>query len=89
MKFIDKEGQVQDGTLLTDEQFVQRERLITYFHEEVCGGNYHSSYGKDVRECVTLANAFVTGAIAKAANTEPIPSPEESHPSPFPTGVEA
>jgi hypothetical protein len=38
---------------------------------------------------VTLANAFVTGAIAKAANTEPIPDPEDLHPSPFPTGVEA
>jgi hypothetical protein len=89
MKFIDNKGLVQEGTRLTDEQVVQRERLITYFHEEACGGNYHSSYGKDVRKCVTLANAFVTGAIAKAANTEPIPDPEESHPSPFPTGVEA
>jgi hypothetical protein len=80
MKFIDNEGQVQDGILLTNEQATQRERLITYFHEEACGGSYHASYDHGQKKCVKLANDFITGAIAKAANTEPIPEPEIEQP---------
>lgn len=76
VKFLTEEGKIEEGTPLTDEQVGQRERMITWFHEEACGGAYHGVYGD--KKCETLANAYVTGVMAKAAIPEaaPIPEPE-------------
>ena len=67
MKFIDEKGKLCEGTPITDEQAIQRERLIRYFHHEACEDAYHGSYGN--RPCENLALAFLTGEIQKAADT--------------------
>ena len=72
--FLNDDGLVQTGTLLSDEQAAQRERLIAYFHKEACDGKYHPSY--DQKRCIALANDFITGAIYRAANAEVAPEVE-------------
>ena len=89
MKFINVEGEITEEVPLTNEAVRQRENLVEYFHLEACSDNYHSSYERGQRKCEKLANAFVTGEIHTAANKRPEPSPEDEHPSPNPTGVEA
>ena len=59
MKFLTAKGKIEDGTPLTDEQVNQRERLISYFHDQACDNGYHGTYSE--KKCETLANAFVTG----------------------------
>src|ERR1035437_8155537 len=68
MKFLTEKGKIEEGTPLTDEQVSQRTNLIGYFHETACENAYHGTYS--ARPCENLANAFVTGAIAEAANKQ-------------------
>lgn len=62
MKFINKDGEVVDGTPLNDEQVKLREQIRKYVHEKVCGGRYHSSYDRTTGGliCENVANYFVT-----------------------------
>ena len=86
MKFITEDGKIEEGIPLTEEQVAQRERLIAYFHEEACSNGYHTC--RETKRCETLATAFVTGAIAAAANKQPEPEPAPV-PVPEPSTVEA
>lgn len=88
MKFINKDGKIEEGIPLTEQQVRWRKNLVEYFHLEACNGSYHAYYESSPRKCEKLANACVTGKISAAANrAEPLP--EDEHPSPNPTGVEA
>jgi hypothetical protein len=69
MKFINEKGKIEDGTPLTNMQFLQRERLIPYFHKVACLDSYHTTYSQ--KQCEELANAFITGGIESVANTDP------------------
>jgi hypothetical protein len=62
MQFIDKDGQLQDGTPLTEEQVRVRKQILYFTHEKVCGGGYHSSYDRrmNVIKCEAVANFFIT-----------------------------
>jgi len=85
MKFIDATGRLCEGIPLTDEQARQRENLIKYFHENICGNSYHPTFPKDTpKDCETLATDFVTGAIQEVANLKPV-SEEEERPDAVPT----
>jgi hypothetical protein len=72
MKFITDKGKIEDGTPLTDAQYLQRTMLVPYFHAIACRDTYHS-YSSS-KQCEELATAFVTGEIEAAANkkTEPV-----------------
>jgi hypothetical protein len=75
MKFITDKGKIEDGTPLTDSQFLQRTMLVPYFHTIACRDSYHS-YSSS-KQCEELATAFVTGEIEAAANRKPEPTEEE------------
>jgi hypothetical protein len=77
MKFLNEKGTIEEGIPLTKDQVEQRERLIVYFHDVSCGNGYHGTYGE--KKCETLANAYVTGDMAKVAISEPAPT-QESEP---------
>ena len=72
MKFLNEKGKIVEGLPLTDEQIIQRERLISYFHENCCH-NYHGVYGE--RGCEQMATDYVTGKLIEVANAQPEPEP--------------
>ncbi len=74
MKFLNEKGKIVEGTPLTNEQADQRERLIAYFHQTACDNGYHGPYSD--KKCESLANAFVLGDIAKAADGQIPPALE-------------
>ena len=62
MKFIDKNGEVVEGTPLSNEQVKLREHIQKYVHEKVCRGSFHSSYDRTCGgvSCEKVANYFIT-----------------------------
>jgi hypothetical protein len=64
MQFINAKGELQEGTLLTDEQVSQRAAIVEYLHKAICGPfATHSDYSRRVDgipRCEEIANFFVT-----------------------------
>ena len=62
MKFLNAEGQLVEGTSLTEEQVSLRAKICAFVHEEVCGGTYHSQYDRKNYglKCEQVANYFIT-----------------------------
>ena len=54
MKFIKKDGSIEEGTPLTEAQSELRDVLQTYLHQVVCEDGYHSTYS--TRPCAKGAN---------------------------------
>jgi hypothetical protein len=92
MKFLKEDGTIEEGVQITDEQIAELERLEQVLHASMCGGNYHPSYDRSLRKCRKLAVKVICGNSLESVLADeflPKPSPEEEHPSSFPTGVEA
>lgn len=89
MKFLKVDGTIEDGTLFTDEQV----RICEVLHELVCRSSSHYSF-QGVPNCAKVAVSVGEGvtlldALEELANPKPKISPEDEHPLPHPTGVEA
>ena len=44
MKFLKEDGTIEDGTPITDDQIRLRDAAVSYLHEFMCSGTYHSKY---------------------------------------------
>ena len=91
MKFLKEDGTIEEGIQLSNAEVERLERLEAVLHASVCGGSYHASYERGLRKCRKIATQVVTNDMTLEAALEGIylPKPEEEHPSPMPTGVEA
>jgi hypothetical protein len=70
MKFLKNDGEIEEGTPLTDTTVAVRDSLERYLHVTACKNTYHASYEK-TRGCRDAANfiavIFTTAASAAAA----------------------
>ena len=90
MKFLNEDGTIEEGIMLSDLQVVQRQQIEDFLHKKVCENSYHSSYSSKAK-CAEVANQLIanldylvvaglTGAI-DALTPKPKPEPE---PEPIP-----
>lgn len=60
---ITKDGVLEQGIALTEEQVAQRKQIADFIHELVCHGGFHSDYERrnsGPPKCDEIANFFVT-----------------------------
>ena len=55
MKFLKNDGEIEEGTPLTDTTVAVRDNLQRYLHVTACKNTYHASYEK-TRGCRDAAN---------------------------------
>jgi hypothetical protein len=64
MFVLDKDGNVREGILLTDQEKTVRDQLVKLLHEKICGSyTVHSDYSRrseGIPKCETCANVFIT-----------------------------
>ena len=91
MKFLKEDGTIEEGIQLSDAEVERLERLEAVLHASACGGRYQALYERGLRECRKIATQVVANGMTLEAALEDryLPKPEEEHPSPMPTGVEA
>jgi hypothetical protein len=105
MKFLKEDGTIEEGFKLSDTDVDRMDRLEAILHAAMCNGSYHASYERGVRRCRKIAARIITSGVPVEdaleqeflPAPEPLitvedavgPDPEQDHPSPFPTGVEA
>ena len=96
MKFLKNDGEIEEGTPLTDTTVAVRDNLQRYLHVTACKNTYHASYEK-TRGCRDAANflavIFTTldcgdaAAKLEAAVEDLFPKPvaiSDSEPNPVP-----
>jgi hypothetical protein len=88
MKFLKADGTIEEGEIVNEVQITRLDRLESVLHASVCGNSYHASYDRGVRKCRRLAAKVILGTPLETVLEEEY-QPEEVHPLPFPTGVEA
>ena len=59
MKFLNANGQIEDGTPLSDEEAQKLEEVEEFLHVMVCKGSYHPGY-EDQPRCKKAANVLIT-----------------------------
>ena len=91
MKFLNEDGIIEEGIMLSDLQVVQRQQIEDFLHKKVCENSYHSSYSSKAK-CAEVANqlianldCLVVAGLTRAIDAltpkpkpepEPIPVPE-------------
>ena len=62
MKFINSNGEIEEGFALTEAQAKQHSQILKILHEKICGGGKHYSFQRSSNEvkCEALANYFIT-----------------------------
>ncbi len=91
MKFLKKDGTIEEGVALSETEVRHLESLTQVLHASMCRNAFHPSYERE-EKCRKVAIAVISGKTLEAALADeylPKPSSEEEHPSPYPTGVEA
>jgi len=96
MKFLNNNGEIEEGTPLTDTTVAVRYNLERYLHVTACKNTYHASYEK-TRGCRDAANFLavifttldcgVAAAKLEAAVEDLFPKPvaiSDSEPNPVP-----